>query len=157
MLMTFLINRLRVGTFEGAAIKKNESLVEEVGILQKTVSKKHASLAGVKEQLRKLKVFLSMSDELAAKFAESDEELEADRTEVASLNGEVVRAETEKKGTEKKVAKVHEEAEQRMVSLNVALNGRTRAENVRRSLVTPFVNVVDTVGQKLDQDAVYRL
>lgn len=63
----------------------------------------------------------------------------------------------EKADAEKVVAEVEKDSEHLLVNLNVTLVGHIRAERLMNSLVTEYVNDVDSVVQQLDYEAVSRL
>lgn len=138
-------------------IKKNKSLVEEVGVLQKTVSDEQVARAVVEDKLKKLEGSVSASDELSARLVESERMLMEVRAEVASLKEQVANADIEKVRSDKVLAEVRGESEKRLVRRNVALVGRDRAEKLTRSLVTASVNAIDAVIQQSSHEAVNRL
>lgn len=77
--------------------------------------------------------------------------------EVASLEKQVPRADTEKAYSEKLLAQVSDELERRMLYLNVVVVGCNRAEVLTHSFATKSVTLVDAIVQQLGYDMVSRL
>lgn len=112
---------------------------------QKSVSKEQASQAVVEEVLMELKSAVSASVRLAAKLAESDETVGGcSHGDGLVKNGSGTRGQGENV-SEKEVFEVREDAEQRIVWLNVPLVGRNQSKTLKRLLMTESVNDIVAV------------
>lgn len=101
-----------------------------------------------------LKSSVAASDALSAKSTEDKTSLKTVCEELASLKEQVTRLDGEKGVSENVIAEVRKESKQLMVWLNVAPDGRNRAEKLTLLLVSMLSYTVYAVVQQYGYDAV---
>lgn len=91
---------------------------------------------------------------MVAKLAEPYISLETALLEVASLKEQVTHSDIEKGDSDKLMAEIPKDSELRMVRLNIAIVGRSRAHMLAHALMTESVKAVDAVALQLDYNVV---
>lgn len=116
------------------AFKKNKSFVEEVEMLQETVTGEKAFQEVAKTEFAQLNSSVEASNALIARLTGSEKSSGTFSAEVALLRKQVALADAGKTDSYKVVADVWKQSEQLLVRLNFALVNHHREEKLTRSL-----------------------
>lgn len=138
--------------FGGQVIVMIRSLVEAFWTLQRKVINKQATRKVVSNKPAELKSFLSRFEQVVATFVEFYKVLAAARADGPSLKAEMACSDSEEIDSKKDIAEAPKETAQRMVCLIVAFIIQKRIQNLTRSLLTTFLNAVDSIVYHLRRD-----